>query len=219
MQIGTIINDISGYDLPWDVQRARDMFDSKKAESGPWEYARSQTEIEHFLLLGGTGSGKTSCMRFLKVGDVFAGHGLAYIDPHGDAAHTFLHHIPDHRMQDVIYLSPTETERVIALNFLETVPEEYRAAVAEHLVAAFKYIWRDSWGDRMEWILYFAFRAHLDLPEGTLLGVRKMLRSKSYRKWILPWLLLDSRVVDVLMAYNPTFVILSSFEVVIFQQP
>ena len=188
MQLGTIISDISGYDLPWDVQRAKGMLDSKRAESGPWELVRSDTDIDHFLLLGGTGSGKTTLMRFLKVADIFAGHGLAYIDPHGDAARTLLKHIPPHRLQDVIYFSPTETEQIIALNFLETVPEQYRAAVAEHLVAAFKYIWRDSWGERMEWILLHAFRAHLDLPEGTLLGVRKMLRSKAYRKWILPYI-------------------------------
>ena len=31
------------------------------------------------------------------------------------------------------------------------------------------------------------------------------------------WLLLDSRVVDLPMAYNPTFVILSSPEALIFQ--
>jgi energy-coupling factor transporter ATP-binding protein EcfA2 len=188
MQLGTIISDISGYDLPWNVQRDRGMLDTTRAEAGPWHFVRAQSEVEHLLLLGGTGSGKTTLMRFLKVADTSAGHGLAYIDPHGDAARTLLNHIPPNRMQDVIYFSPAETEQVIALNFLETVPEQYRAAVAEHLVAAFKYIWRDSWGERMEWILLHAFRAHLDLPEGTLLGVRKMLRSKSYRKWILPYI-------------------------------
>jgi hypothetical protein len=35
----------------------------------------------------------------------------------------------------------------------------------------------------------------------------------------IKWLLLDSRVVDVPMAYNPTFVILSSPEALIFQSP
>jgi hypothetical protein len=189
MQLGTIISDISGYDLPWNVQRDRGMLDQKREERGPWEFQRPQnSEVDHFLLLGGTGAGKTTLMRFLQCLDIAAGHGLAYIDPHGDSSRTLLDHIPEYRLQDVIYFSPTETEQVVALNFLETVPEEYRAAVAEHLVAAFKYIWRDSWGERMEWILLHAFRAHLDLPEGTLLGVRKMLRSKSYRKWIIPYI-------------------------------
>src|SRR5207245_3413377 len=39
-----------------------------------------------------------------------------------------------------------------------------------------------------------------------------MLSPEALHSVIEAWLLLDSRVVDVLMAYNPTFVILSSLK-------
>lgn len=47
--------------------------------------------------------------------------------------------------------------------------------VASGVVSVFKSIWRDSWGPRMEYILYAAVAALLECENVTLLGLQRML--------------------------------------------
>ena len=56
-----------------------------------------------------------------------------------------------------------------ALNLLQSVPPQHRHRIASGLVGAFKSIWRDSWGPRLEYILYNAIAALLDCPSESLL--------------------------------------------------
>jgi hypothetical protein len=54
------------------------------------------------------------------------------------------------------------------------------------IVGAFKSIWPDSWGPRMEYILYNAIAALLDCQNTSLLGVNRMLTDENYRAWVNP---------------------------------
>ena len=42
------------------------------------------------------------------VDDILAGDGVAFFDPHGDAAEAIMRHIPRHRRADIVYFNPYE---------------------------------------------------------------------------------------------------------------
>ena len=55
----------------------------------------------------------------------------------------------------------------------------------EVIVGAFKSIWRESWGPRLEYILYNAIAALLDCENTTQLGVNRLLTDDGYRAWVV----------------------------------
>jgi len=136
---------------------------------------------QHLYIIGKTGSGKTTLLRNLIIQHVAYGHGVGLIDPHGDLAEELLNHIPPWRADHLVYFNPGDLEFPIGLNVLANVPPDDRHLVASGIVGAFKGIWRDSWGPRLEYILYNAVSALLDCRNATLLGVNRMLTDPRYR--------------------------------------
>lgn len=139
----------------------------------------------HMYLLGKTGMGKTNLMENLAIQDIQAGHGICFIDPHGDTAQKLIKAIPANRINDVIYFDPADQDFPIAFNVLEQVSSDARSLVASGLVGVFKKIWADSWGPRLEYILRNAILALLEYPGSTLLGVMRILVDKSYRERVV----------------------------------
>lgn len=135
----------------------------------------------HMYVIGKTGMGKTNLLENLAIQDIQKGHGIAFIDPHGDTAEKLIKAIPSNRINDVIYFNPADQDFPIAFNVMEKVGPEYRHLVASGLVGVFKKIWADSWGPRLEYILRNAILALLEYPGSTLLGVTRILVDKSYR--------------------------------------
>lgn len=76
--------------------------------------------------------GKTTLMHHKIIEDITEGHGLFYIDPHGNDILNILDRIPDHRRDEVIYYDPTG-KLPIAMNPLANVPEDDWALVASAL--------------------------------------------------------------------------------------
>ena len=107
------------------------------------------------------------------------------IDPHGDLADDLLNHIPPARADHLVYFNPGDLAQPISLNLLANVPPDERHLVASGIVGAFKNIWRDSWGARLEYILYNAIAALLDCPNTSLLGVNRLLTDPAYRQWVV----------------------------------
>jgi len=136
---------------------------------------------QHIYIIGKTGSGKSTLLRNLIIQHVALGHGVGLIDPHGDLAEELLHHIPPKRANELVYFNPGDLEFPIGLNVLANVPPDSRHLVASGVVSAFKGIWRDSWGPRLEYILYNAVSALLDCRNATLLGVNRMLTDDAFR--------------------------------------
>ncbi|MEK7181518.1 MAG: CxxC-x17-CxxC domain-containing protein [Patescibacteria group bacterium] len=139
----------------------------------------------HMYVIGKTGMGKTNLLENLAIQDIQKGHGIAFIDPHGDTAEKIIKAIPANRINDVIYFNPADQDFPIAFNVMEKVGPEYRHLVASGLVGVFKKIWADSWGPRLEYILRNAILALLEYPGSTLLGVTRILVDKSYRERVV----------------------------------
>jgi energy-coupling factor transporter ATP-binding protein EcfA2 len=140
---------------------------------------------QHIYIIGKTGSGKTTLLRNMLVQHIALAHGVGLIDPHGDLAEDLLHHIPPHRADHLAYFNPGDLEFPIGLNLLAKVAPDNRHLVASGIVSAFKGIWRDSWGPRLEYILYNAVSALLECPNTSLLGVNRMLSDEQYRAWVI----------------------------------
>ena len=139
----------------------------------------------HIYIIGKTGVGKTTLLENMAIADIKAGRGIGIVDPHGEFAEGLLDHIPENRLEDVIYFDPSDTEQPIGFNPLEQVSNEQRHLVASGMMGVFKKIWPDVWSARMEYILNNTLLALLENPGATLLGVLRMFSDKKYREEIV----------------------------------
>ncbi len=140
----------------------------------------------HMYVVGSTGMGKSEFLKNMAIQDIEEGRGLAYMDPHGDAAEALINFIPKNRIKDVIYFDPADLTFPIAFNVLEKVEYEYRHLIASGLLGVFKKLWgAEAWSGRMEYILNNTILALLEYPDSTLLGINRLMSSKEYRKKIV----------------------------------
>lgn len=139
----------------------------------------------HMYLIGKTGMGKTTLMENMVIQDIRNGHGVAFLDPHGDSVQRILNSIPSGRVNDVIYFNPSDLDYPVAFNILESVDPRYKHLVASGLMGVFTKIWANLWSARMEYILNNTILALLDSPGNTLLGITRMYVDKKYRKKIV----------------------------------
>src|SRR3989338_6729532 len=139
----------------------------------------------HVYIIGQTGTGKTTLQMNMMISDILAGHGMGFVDPHGEMAERLLHYIPESRIKDVIYFNPADMEHPIDFNAIETIDAKARHLVASGLMGVFKKIWPDVWSARMEYILNNTILALLEVPGSTLLGVNRMFSDKAFRKNIV----------------------------------
>lgn len=148
-------------------------------------FIRAPDRRHHLYTIGQTGVGKSTLLRNLILQDIYLGHGIGLIDPHGDLAEDILDQIPSSRVNDVVYFDPSDREYPIGLNLLHEVPPDKRHLVASGVVSAFRSIWGDSWGPRMEYILHASVAALLDCQNASILGIQRMLVDPTYRHWVV----------------------------------
>ncbi len=152
-----------------------------------WRHQRTKFGIKtddrrrHMYLVGKTGMGKSSLLENMAIQDIHAGNGIAFIDPHGEAAEKLLDYVPSWRVNDVIYFNPGDVAYPTAFNVMEITNPEHRNLIAAGLMAVFKKIWPDVWSARMEYILNNTLLALLEYPNSTLLGINRMFSDPEYR--------------------------------------
>ncbi len=135
----------------------------------------------HVYVVGQTGTGKSYLLLLLTLSDIYHGGGFATIDPHGDFAADVLRYIPEHRVKDVVYFNPADTEYPVAFNPLEVTDPSLKSHISSEVVGALKRMFGYSWGPRLEYILRYTILALLDYPNATLLGITRMLTEKQFR--------------------------------------
>lgn len=87
----------------------------------------------HIYIIGKTGVGKSELMSDMVLQDIRAGRGVCFIDPH-DTIEKILELIPPERAEDVIYFDPSDIERPMGLNMLESYTEEQRHFVVTSII-------------------------------------------------------------------------------------
>lgn len=136
----------------------------------------------HAYIIGKSGVGKSTLLETLIRQDIENGEGLALLDPHGDLVEKVLKTIPERRKADLIYFDVPDRTNALGFNPLESVAPEKRSLAAAGLLDAFKKIWSESWGPRLEHILRNAFLALLEQPEATLADVLRLLDDHAFRR-------------------------------------
>jgi len=139
----------------------------------------------HVYLVGKTGTGKTTLIESMVLSDLETGRGFALLDPHGDLALKVADCIPPSRTNQAIYLDPLDPDYAVAFNPLESVPLSLRATATANIVSAFKNIWSDTWGARLEYLLLNSVRLLMDIKGATLLHIPVLLIHDQYRTKLL----------------------------------
>jgi hypothetical protein len=145
---------------------------------------KANDRLQHIYCIGKTGMGKSTLLINMALQDILSGHGLAVLDPHGDAAETLVKAIPDERKVDLVYLNAGDPHP-IAFNPLDHTSNDQNHLLASEIISIFRKNWLDSWGVRLEYILRFCILTLLAYPGTTLLDIHPLLLDKSFRDAIL----------------------------------
>jgi hypothetical protein len=140
---------------------------------------------QHMYILGKSGTGKSVLMSNLIIQNIQNGEGVCVVDPHGELVEEILHSIPEHRIKDVIYFNPADTDFSVGFNVIQVDDPKYKHLVASGLMGIFTKIWANAWSARMEYILNNAILALLDTPNSTLLGIPRLLVDKDFRQMVI----------------------------------
>lgn len=160
----------------------------KTSNTDRWLSLSQTDRRRHMYVIGQTGSGKSTLLNNCILQDVLSGRGFAFIDPHGDSAELIIDSIHKSRVRDVVYLNPSDLDFPLGFNPLRGIPKDLQATATANLIAAFRSIWRDFWGPRMEHILSNTIAALIAYPDHlgiSLLAIPKMLTDWRFRKRVI----------------------------------
>ena len=82
-------------------------------------YITEDDRRRHIYIIGQTGTGKSTLMTNMVIGDIKAGKGVSIIDPHGGLIEKILELIPKERADDVIIFDPSDIWHPLGMNMLE----------------------------------------------------------------------------------------------------
>jgi hypothetical protein len=140
---------------------------------------------KHVYVIGKTGTGKTTLIANMAINDIRNQEGLAVIDPHGDLTEILLDYIPSYRLNDVVYLDPSDIKHPFYLNVLEVNNKEQMELVVSGIVAIFQKLYAYSWGPRLEYILRNVMLTLVQRPGSTLVDVPFMLSDDNFRQKVV----------------------------------
>jgi hypothetical protein len=135
----------------------------------------------HSLVIGQTGTGKSTLLLNMMRQDAEAGRGFLLLDPHGDLAEAIRPSLSD----GAIYWDVADPNCQYGYNPLTYVQEQYRPLVASGIIEALKKQWSDAWGVRMEHLLRFALLALLSHHGSSLADIVPMFTDKAFRRTVL----------------------------------
>ena len=136
----------------------------------------------HFYVIGKSGFGKSTFLKNEILRDIENGDGaVIYIDPHGPDALDLLNATPSWQLRNVCYIDLADREHAVGFNPI---------AEPHLLVTAFKTIWADSWGPRLEHFLRHGItvlhEARLSLRELPALYYDDVKRAKALARVTSP---------------------------------
>ena len=142
---------------------------------------RQSDRLFHMLVIGQTGTGKTTLLANMAKQDAEAKNGFCLIDPHGDLASALNKHIG----REHIYWNAADPASTYGYNPLTRTSAGLRPIVASGLIDTLKQQWADAWGARMEHLLRHAILALLELPRADLRDIIPMFVEKPFRERVV----------------------------------
>jgi hypothetical protein len=143
---------------------------------------------EHLALLGKTGTGKSTLLRYLANQDIEAGWGFCFFDLHGDATPILLQLIASEERRSntdfsekLIVIEPADLEFSVGLNVFEQRNTQQSFVQIAEFAAILKQRWHlDSFGARTEELLRNSLFA-LSESNQTLLELAPLLTNHTFR--------------------------------------
>ncbi|MDO8272427.1 MAG: type IV secretion system DNA-binding domain-containing protein [Gammaproteobacteria bacterium] len=142
---------------------------------------KQEDRFSHLYVIGRTGAGKTTLLETLALQDIHYGRGLCVIDPHGDLAERLVAAVPASRRINLVFFDVPDREQPFGYNPLKQVHPSRIPLAVSGLMEAFKKLWDEAWGVRMEHVLRNTLYALIEAGDATLPDILRMLRDKDYR--------------------------------------
>lgn len=140
--------------------------------------------LEHAVILGPTGSGKSTAMLNLIMADIRAGRGVLVIDPKADLVNDILARVPESRANDVVVIDPSDACPVGLNPFTFQSHSTDPSHISDCILAVFRQIYSDSWGVRTQDILSGALLTLAQTKNATLLMLPRLLTDEVFRRSI-----------------------------------
>jgi hypothetical protein len=141
--------------------------------------------LRHLHVLGPTGVGKSTLLMNLITQDLVAGQAVVVMEPKGDLIADVLARIPAHRLDDVVLVDPTDTERPVGLNPLAPAGRSPEL-VADQLLGLFHALYAANWGPRTHDILGASLLTLARTPGMTLTALPLLLMDAGFRRRVVP---------------------------------
>ena len=142
----------------------------------------------HLYIVGKSGVGKSKLLELLVRQDISCGHGLCFIDPHGDEFKNILDFIPEERIGDVCIVDPTDMDYPASFNPLANVDPAFKFILTQGLIEVFEKQFGANWTPRLEHVFRFTCLALLDYPHATMRGMISMLTDRNYRHKVVEYI-------------------------------
>lgn len=142
----------------------------------------------HVYIVGKSGVGKSKLLELFLRQDIAHGHGLCFIDPHGDVIEEILHFIPEERVDDVVLIDPSDSKYPISFNPLANVDPGFKHQLTQGLIEVMERQFGANWTPRLEHVFRFTCLALLDYPHATMRGMISMLTDRNYRQLVVEYI-------------------------------
>lgn len=143
----------------------------------------------HMYMVGQTGTGKSTLLKQMIMQDIINGEGVGVMDPHGELVDQVLQSIPPERVQDVVYIDPTDPKRSIGLNPLQFRDELDRDSSINHLMEIFEQLYdmQIAGGPIFEKLLRNSVMLAnpTNQSRATLLAVSRLFEDNAFRRRML----------------------------------
>ena len=157
--------------------------------------------LEHTVILGPTGAGKSTVMLNLIMADINAGRSVIVIDPKADLVNDILARVPETRLNDLVVIDPSD-EAAVGWNPLETTGKRNDTNVsfltgenatnvsytlkrpeliADAILAVLKDIFSENWGIRAQENLSAALLTLAEQKDATLMWLPALLTDETFR--------------------------------------
>lgn len=154
-------------------------------------YMNLNDRRRHMYIVGKTGTGKSEYLKELILQDIFAGHGVCAIDPHGDFVEDILELMPPERAEDVIYFNPSDLARPMGMNIMEAENEEQMHFVTSSVINLMYKLYDPHRtgiiGPRFEHAIRNAMLTIMYQEKATFIELVRALTDSKYVEEILPY--------------------------------
>lgn len=137
--------------------------------------------LEHTVLLGPTGSGKSTAMQTLILSDIRAGRSVLVLDPKADLVTELLERIPEDRKDDIVVIDPSDSAPV---GFNPLMYNKDPSLTADAILAVFQELFAQNWGIRSADVLSGALLTLARIRGANLLWLPQLLTDENFRRKI-----------------------------------